>query len=178
MFSGHGIFTLTSVNTWNINMINKEALRVRANTCSSHTCVWEHCWNKLLMTLVLVSGFGYQFAGNGYQLFVMRHFFCVMCWRITQHVRGRGWEPYEKSGALQKKVMHYKKLVPESRKLVPETTNKNHCYCRSRWNMGVLVLLLVHVTRITWFYREKSISMADLGGRSGARPLPCGPKFL
>ena len=30
--------------------------------------------------------------------------------------------------------------------------------------------LLVHATRITWFYREKSISVADLGGRPGAPP--------
>ena len=30
---------------------------------------------RLFITLVLVSGFGYQFAGFGYKLFVMRHFF-------------------------------------------------------------------------------------------------------
>ena len=30
---------------------------------------------RLFITLVLVSGYGYQFAGFGYQLFVMCHFF-------------------------------------------------------------------------------------------------------
>ena len=57
--------------------------------------------------------------------------------RITQHVRGMGWVHYDKSGALQKKVTHYKKLVPKTHELVPETTNKNHCYCRPpQWQCG------------------------------------------
>ena len=37
---------------------------------------------------------------------------------------GEGWAHYEKSGILQKKVTHYKKVVPETRKRVPETTTR------------------------------------------------------
>ena len=66
---------------------------------------------RLFMALVLVSGFGYQFAGFGYQLYVS--LFCVVYQHITQHVRGGG-------GCTTKKVAHYKKLVPKTRKLVPE----------------------------------------------------------
>ena len=68
----------------------------------------------------------------GYQLFVMCHFF-VSCAGALHNMFGGGGggvATLQKSGALQKKVMHYKKLVPKTRKLVPETTNKNHCYCR------------------------------------------------
>ena len=86
---------------------------------------------RLFITLVLVSGFGYQFVGFGYQLFVMRHFFVWCAGNMFQV--GGGWAHYEKSDTLQKKVTHYKKLVPETRKLVPETRNKNQCYCRPRW---------------------------------------------
>ena len=68
--------------------------------------------------------------------------FCVMRRRITQHVRGRGWAHYRKSGALQKKVTHYKKLVPETRNLVPETRNKNQCYCRPLLEQGRLQNIL------------------------------------
>ena len=39
---------------------------------------------------------------------------------------------YQKSGALRKKVTHYKRLVPVIRKLVPETTYKNNCYLHPR----------------------------------------------
>ena len=52
---------------------------------------------------------------------------------ITQHVQGGGGgHTMKKSGTLQEKVTHYKKMVPETCKLVPETRNKNQCYCRPR----------------------------------------------
>ena len=86
------------------------------------------------------SCFGFRVPVCGFRVPVVCNasLFCVMRRRITQHVWGRGWAHYEKSGALQKKVMHYKKLVPETRKLVPETTNKNHCYCRPQGQLTVL----------------------------------------
>ena len=85
-----------------------------------------------------------------------------MRWRIT-HVRGGGgWAHYEKSGTLQKKVTHYKKLVPETCNLVPETRNKNQCYCRPPHLASVLVkfrLIFVAMYEIIQF----SITTVDEG---------------
>ena len=49
---------------------------------------------------------------------------------MRQHTM-KYWHIMKKMGTLHKYMMHYKKkLVPETCKLVPETTNKNHCYFR------------------------------------------------
>ena len=50
---------------------------------------------------------------------------------------------YKKIGALRKYVRHYKKkLVPETRKLVPETPNKNNVFCRPRQKNSALYTIL------------------------------------
>ena len=41
---------------------------------------------------------------------------------------------------IMKKVAHYEKLAPETSRLVPETTNKNHCYLRPRCKEVVTAL--------------------------------------
>ena len=72
---------------------------------------------------VLVSGLWVPVFCNAPQNLLMHHIFFVMHWYITQCVRGRG-------GRITKKMMHYKKLVPVTWKLVPETPNKNNVFCR------------------------------------------------
>ena len=82
------------------------------------------------------SGFGFRVPVCGFRVPVVCNasLFCVVHWHITQHVwGGGGWAHHKESGTLQKRVTHYKKLVPETCKLVPETRNKNQCYCRPRW---------------------------------------------
>ena len=55
----------------------------------------------------------------------MHQVFFVMCWCIT------------------KKVVHYEKPAPETSRLVPETTSKNHCSLRPRYFHAACVFACV-----------------------------------
>ena len=84
-------------------------------------CHWICLITRLLITLVLVSGFRYQFAGFRYQLFVMHHFF-VECASTLHNMFGGG------GGCTMKKVTHYKKgdALQKSGTRNPQTGTRNH----------------------------------------------------
>ena len=67
-----GVFTLSDAVAIKVNMVP-----MLTDTLMGRMVLRPFCPStiRLLITLVLVSGFGYQFAGFGYQLFVMHHFF-------------------------------------------------------------------------------------------------------
>ena len=75
--------------------------------------------------IVLVSGFGYQFAGYGNKIFVMSHFIRnvpntapnMLCNGPTHYKK-----KLQKSDTLQRICGALQKLVPVTRKLGPETS--------------------------------------------------------
>ena len=78
----------------------------------------------------MVSGTSLEVLGAS--LLIMRHLFRNM---PVHYITFLGWR-------ITEKVAHYKKLVPETSKLVPETTNKNHCYFRSHVNLAGAICFL------------------------------------
>ena len=71
-----------------------------------------------------------------------------------------------KKVTVTKKVTHYKKLVPVTHKLVPETRNKNQCFAQS-WSHRTLPLRLalalrMRVTDLHTDYSDRVIVMLSI----------------